>query len=253
MIRTAYKITHFGGPTAGLRRRLLGGAVFISLMRMCLLGLAGQVAMGTSAAAQSTQAATSQTPPLMDRQKEIALALSACPESVAEKAAVYVLEKSGYVKVRDSQNGFTAIVQHSQLTSQEPQCMDAEGTRTLLPRYLKVAELRAQGKSREEIERFVADAFAKGVFQPPARPGIDYMLSTDNLTPDGQGGVVHFPPHVMFYGPYLTNADLGSDGNLAGPAFVAGEGSPHALIIVPIGTHAAPSHASRDKSSDSRQ
>jgi hypothetical protein len=65
-------------------------------------------------------AAGSQPPPLMDRQKEIALALSACPPSVATKAAVYVLDKSGYVKARDSQNGFTAIVQHSLPISQEP-------------------------------------------------------------------------------------------------------------------------------------
>jgi hypothetical protein len=43
--------------------------------------------------------------------------------------------------------------------------MDAEGTRTFLPRILKVAELRAQGKNSEEIKRFVADTFAKGVFQ----------------------------------------------------------------------------------------
>jgi hypothetical protein len=56
----------------------------------------------------------------MDRQKEIALALSACPPSVATKAAVYVLDKSGYVKARDSQNGFMAIVQHSLPISQEP-------------------------------------------------------------------------------------------------------------------------------------
>src|SRR5262250_1662390 len=206
-----------------------------SLIRICLLGLAAQVAMSASAAAQSTQAAGSQQPPLMDRQKEIALALSACPPSVASQAAVYVLDKSGYVKVRDSQNGFTEIVQHSLPASQEPQCMDAEGTRTFLPRILKVAELRAEGKSPEEIKRFVADAFAKGVFQPPTRPGVDYMLSTENLVPNAKGAVVPYPPHVMFYGPYLTNADLGSDGTLGsdgnpgGPAFVAAEGTPHAL------------------------
>jgi len=171
----------------------------------------------------------------MDQQKEIALALSACPSFVASKAGVYVLDKSGYVNVRESQNGFTAIVQHSMPISQEPQCMDAEGTRTFLPRYLKVAEWRAQGKSANEIKLLVADAFAKGIFQPPARPGVDYMLSTENIVPlDEKGTVGHFPPHVMFYGPYLTNADVGSDGNLAGPTFVAGEGSPHALIIVPL-------------------
>lgn len=226
--------------------------VTVSMMRICSLGLAAQIAVSAPAAAQSPQTAGGQPTPLMDRETEIALALSACPPPVASKAAVYVLDRSGYVKVRDSQNGFTAIVQHSLPTSQEPQCIDAEGTRTLLPRMLKVAELRAQGKSPEEIKRFVADAFAKGVFRPPTRPGVDYMLSTENLVPNPKGVVVPFPPHVMFYGPYLTNADLGSDGELgsdgnpAGPAFIAGEGSPHALIIVPVGTHTGPMHARQE-------
>lgn len=193
------------------------------------------------------QTTTNQTP-LMDRQKEIALALSACPPSVASKAAVYVLDRAGYIKVRESENGFTAIVQHAVPASQDPQCMDAEGSRTFLPRYLKVAEWRAQGKSADEIKLLVADAFAKGIFQPPAKPGIDYMLSTENLTPNAKGEVIHFPPHVMFYAPYLTNAELGlggplgPDGNPDGPAFVAGEGTPHALIIVPIGAHSGANH-----------
>jgi hypothetical protein len=220
------------------------------VVRFWLLALVVQI-MGTAAAsAQSSQVgANHQTTQLMDRQKEIALALSACPPSIADKAAVYVLESSGYVKVRDSQNGFTAIVQHALPISQDPQCMDAEGTRTFLPRYMKVAELRAQGKSPEEIKRFVADAFANGTFRPPTRVGIDYMLSTENITVvDAEKGIVApYPPHVMFYGPYMTNADLGSDDNPHGPAFVAGEGTPHALIIVPIGEHSAADHTSGEK------
>jgi hypothetical protein len=184
----------------------------------------------------------------MDRQREIALAFSACPPSVAKKAGVYVLDHGGYIKVRDSENGFTAIVQHAVPASQDPQCMDAEGTRTFLPRYLKVAEWRAEGKSADEIKLLVADAFAKGTFQAPMRPGINYMLSTENLTPNARGEIVHFAPHVMFYAPYLTNTELGvggalgPDGNPEGPAFVAGEGSPHALIIVPVAPHAAANH-----------
>src|SRR3974390_3155745 len=118
-----------------------GAAACISL-----LVLVAQMALSACAVAQSSQASTNQQTPLMDREKEIALALSACPPSVATKAAVYVLQKSGYVKVRDSQNGFTAIVQHALPNSQDPQCMDAEGTRTFLPRYLKITELRAPGK-----------------------------------------------------------------------------------------------------------
>ena len=194
------------------------------------------------------QSTPNQRPPLMDRQKEIALALSACPPSVASKAAVYVLDRAGYIKVRDGENGFTAIVQRATPTSQDPQCMDTEGTRTFIPRYLKVAEWRAQGKSPDEIKVLVADAFARGIFQAPTRPGVDYMLSTENFTPNFKGEIVHFPPHVMFYAPYLTNADLGSngplgsDGNPDGPAFVAGEGTPHALIIVPVAEHPGGHH-----------
>jgi hypothetical protein len=207
-------------------------------------------AMIRSVAGQSTTKPGSVTNqlPLMDRQKEIALALSACPPSVGGKAAVYVLDRTGYIKVRDGENGFTAIVQHAVPTGQDPQCMDAEGTRTFLPRYLKVAEWRAQGKSPDEIKLLVAEAFAKGIFKPPMKPGINYMLSTENLTPNAKGEIVHFPPHVMFYAPYLTNAELGvggplgPDGNPDGPAFVAGEGTPHALIIVPVGRHSSANH-----------
>src|SRR5215471_5035752 len=59
--------------------------------------LAVLVAVSGSAAAQSSKDAGSQQPPIMDRQKEIALAISACPSSLASQAAVYVLGESGYV------------------------------------------------------------------------------------------------------------------------------------------------------------
>jgi hypothetical protein len=212
-------------------------------VRLCLMGLVTQIVLSGAAAAQSTQVGANR-PPLMDRQREIALALSACPPSVANKAAVYVLDKAGYVKVRDGENGFTAIVQHSVPPSQEPQRIDAEGSRTFLPRILKVAELRAQGMSGDEIRRVMADALAKGLFHPPTRPGVDCMLSTENVVPDDKGVVVPFPPHVMFYAPYMTNSDPGSEGQAAGgPAFVAGEGTPFALIIVPVGAHTDPVHS----------
>lgn len=238
-----------------MKMRMIWHCRWSAVIAICSLALASHLVASAAAMAQSSVAGTSQLPQLMDREKEIALALSACPKSVAGKAAVYVLEKPGYVKVRDSQNGFTAIVQHSLPTSQEPQCMDLEGTRTFLPRILKVAELRALGNTPDEIKRFVADAFAKGVFQAPTRPGVDYMLSTENVVTidEAKGIVAPFPPHVMFYGPYLTNADIGSDGNPMGPAFVAGEGGPHALIIVPLGAHADHSHPSANKSSGGPQ
>jgi len=212
------------------------------------LALVSLLGHGVTWADARDRRSVSPPPNRMDRDAEITLALSACPAAVADGAAVYVLDKNGYVKVRDSKNGFTALVTRLVPNSQGPQCMDAEGARTLLPRYLKVAEWQARGKTAEEIQRAVADAWANGTFRAPTRPGIDYMLSRDNLAPNSKGDIVPFPPHLMFYAPYLTNADLGLDGSLgpdgnpAGPVFVAGEGTPHALIIVPVGVHGGDAH-----------
>jgi hypothetical protein len=217
-----------------------GGAV-----RVCLLGLIAQTAMGASTGIQPV-APSGDLPPLMEQQKEVKLALSACPTAVASNAGVYVLQSSGYVKVRESQNGFTAMVQHLFPTSVEPLCMNAEGTRTHLPQVLKVAELRAQGKNLGEIKTFMDDAFTKGVFQLPSRTSIDYMLSTQNVVPTDKGVVEPFPPHVMIYVPYLTNAELGADvdakGNPAGPAFVAREGTRDATIIITVGAPGGATH-----------
>jgi len=64
-----------------------------SFERHLLVG-AARADSGECSHVRSRRLPPSQTPPLMDREKKIAMALSACPPSVASKAAVYVLEKS---------------------------------------------------------------------------------------------------------------------------------------------------------------
>ena len=213
-----------------------------------LLALALHGAVIAPCVAQSTGEPPAAARPLMDRDQEVALALSSCPAAIAANAAVFVLGPSGYDKVRDSQNGFTAIVQHSAPTATEPQCMDAEGSRTILQRYLKVAAWRAQGKTPAQIRQLTQEAFDKGELQAPARAGVDYMLSNANTVPNEKGEHVPYVPHVMFFGTHLTNADLGvgkelgPDGQPIGPVYVAGEGSPYALVIVPVGAHSRMAH-----------
>ena len=185
------------------------------------------------------------------RDQEIALALEAAPAAVAAKASVYVHDKDGYVKARDGQNGFVCLVDHRIPNAVEPQCLDAEGVKTFLPKYLLVASLRAKGKAEPEIRQAVKAAFASGKLKAPKRPGIIYMLSPHNVvTIDELKGVaVPFPGHLMFYAPNMTSADVGSDGTPASPVFVVDEKTPHALMIVPVpaggpgGTgHVHPSH-----------
>jgi len=185
------------------------------------------------------------------RDQEIALALEAAPAAVAAKASVYVHDKDGYVKARDGQNGFVCLVDHRIPNAVEPQCMDAEGVKTFLPKYLLVASLRAKGKAEPEIRQAVKAAFASGKLKAPKRPGIIYMLSPHNVvTIDELKGVaVPFPGHLMFYAPNMTSADVGSDGTPASPVFVVDEKTPHALMIVPVPAggpgsagHVHPSH-----------
>jgi hypothetical protein len=236
---------------SGLTRRDGRGAAAFTRIGLCVASLAVLLGLQDTATAQSRQANSGMPPPI-DRQREIALALSACPSALASGAAVYVLDKTGYVKVRDSENGFTALIQHSTPAMNEPQCLDREGSSTYLQRYLKVAEWRSQRRTPQEIRKLLADALARGELTPPSRPGVIYMLSSINTVVDAKGGVAPFPPHVMFFGTKLTNADLGvgkevgPDGQPVAPAFVVGEGTPYALVIVPPGSHAGKSHAMAD-------
>jgi hypothetical protein len=175
-------------------------------------------------------------PQLLSRAEEIALALSAAPEHLRKGAAVYALEKNGYVLVRESLNGFTCIVNRDHPLNIKPTCYDAEGTATILPKVLRVGELLMQGKSTEEISQEIDAGFKSGKFISPRRPGVAYMLSGDIRNFNARTGKVEsFPPHVMFYAPNLTNADIGSgpdaDSNLP---FIAYQG-PHGYMIMTVG------------------
>jgi hypothetical protein len=152
-----------------------------------------------------------QLPELLPQKKEIELALSAAPEHLRKGAGVYVLERNGFVKVRYSTNGFTCIVNRDHPLNQKPVCFDAEGTATILPKILRVGELLMQGKTMYEINADIAEGFRTGKYISPRRPGVAYMLSGDihNFNPR-TGKIDSFPPHVMFYAPNLTNADLGT-------------------------------------------
>jgi hypothetical protein len=200
-------------------------------------------------AAAAPARAADPTPP--DRDQEIALALEAAPPAVGAKAGVYVHDKDGYTKARDSQNGFVCLVDHRIPSAVEPQCMDAEGVKTFLPKYLMVASLRAKGKPEAEIRQAVKAAFASGKLKAPKRPGIIYMMSPHNVVTidEVKGVAVPFPGHLMFYAPNMTSADVGSDGTPDSPVFIVDEKTPHALMIVPVPTggpggagHSHPGH-----------
>lgn len=163
--------------------------------------------------------------------EEVALALSAAPESLRAGAGVYVLAQPGYKKVRDTSNGLTCLVERTRPDTLEPICWDPEGTATIMPKALAEAEWRAAGLDAADVERKVNEGFASGRFRAPARAGVAYMMSAHNYVFNGER-VIHYQPHVMIYAPYVTNKMIGADMKDPNQPWVLNEGSPHAYIIV---------------------
>ena len=177
-------------------------------------------------------------PEVMDRSEEIAEALAAGPQAIRAEAGLYVLTIDGYELVKESGNGFHCLVGRSQPEAFEPQCFDAEGSATLLRLTLLRAQMLMHGASREEVLKAIAEAWETGRLEAPSRPGINYMLSEKNRVPVGPDQVIPYGPHLMFYAPNLTDADIGGDRTgKTSPIFMINEGQPSGYVIVPVASH----------------
>src|SRR5579862_5791233 len=118
------------------------------------------------------------------REQQMALAMTAAPTEVSSKAAVYVLGRGGYEKVRDGSNGFSCMVFRSFVNPSEttmgPMCFDAEGSRTVMVAWMRGEELRSLGKSEGEIKAELDVEHKDGRLHHPTKIGILYMLSPYN-------------------------------------------------------------------------
>ena len=206
------------------------------------VGVLTVAALSSGAAAQDKPQERARELHLVDasspRGRQIELALSAAPTEVSSKAAVYVLGPKGYEKAREGTNGFSCLVERSfrgrVQTSSAPACFDAEGSRSIMVAYLRREELRAEGKSEEEIKEDIANGYRDGRFKVPG-PGFLYMMSNENYVYNSESKKSGFvPPHLMFYAPYKTAKDVGYEA--VSPTMVpylTGSGvGPESLLVV---------------------
>jgi hypothetical protein len=171
--------------------------------------------------------------PVLPRALEIELALSAAPRHLRETASVWVLESAGYIQAKTGANAFTCIVSR-RAGDLFPVCWDAEGAQSLLRVDFDDAQLRLSGKSGPDVDAIIAERYKSGQYRAPARAGIAYMLSPMRYRIDEHGSVTRTPsnPHLMFYGPGLTDGDIGG----ARGAFVfMNRVGPDGMMIVPVG------------------
>ena len=174
--------------------------------------------------------------PAMPEAEEIQAALEAAPSHLRDEAGVYVLDSTGYRRVRESANGFNCLVTREIPAAFEPRCYDAEGSASLLPVVLFRAGQRAKGVTGAEIEREVAARYTRGEYFAPRRVGVCYMLSMRNIVVVDRAIslVGRVGPRLMFYAPNLRNEDFGATADLEARFLVADEATQASMIIVPV-------------------
>lgn len=148
---------------------------------------------------------------------ERALALSAIPQHLRDRASVLVLDAGRYRTARSGDGPLTCLVERNHPSSVIPVCYDREGTRTILPARVAASEAAMRGATPNELAAGFEEAAAQGRYQAPERPGLAWMVSAHNriLT---DGAVQPVGPHLMFYAPGLGDADIGGSPAAAGRA-----------------------------------
>lgn len=197
-----------------MRKRL---ADVSSLMFTMMLAFAGQLLAQENKAPYPNMAPLTQY--LMNRNDEIALAKSAAPEAVSRDARVLVLGPHGYETAVEGTSGFVCMVARSwdapfdnpefwNPRVRSAECFNPVSVHTILPIYLKRAEMVLSGMSKTQIINAQKAAFAKGEI-PAVEPGaLCYMMSKNTYLTD-QGG--HNISHVMFFAPATDGASWGAD------------------------------------------
>jgi len=161
---------------------------------------------------------------------EIALARSAAPAAVSDKAEILVLGAHGYETAVKGSNGFVCYVERSWAKDfdqpefwnpkiRTPQCWNAAAASSVLPEHLKRTQWVLAGVSKEEMLARTKAALATHEIGPPAPGCVAYMLSKDQYIQDPQpGGEARWYPHVMFFVPPTEASNWGANGR-GGPIF----------------------------------
>jgi hypothetical protein len=184
---------------------------------------------------------------LMDRPAEIALAKSAAPPTIADKASILVLTRHGYDTEIKGSNGFVCAVERGWMSQYDfpqfwnphmrgPLCYNPAAVRSILPYTIRRTELVIAGRSKLEIAAAIKDSIAKHTLPPLEAGALTYMMSKEGYLNDQAHNWV---PHLMFYFPRADGASWGADLSgspvMLNPQF---QESPEALsvIMVPV-TH----------------
>ena len=203
-------------------------------------------------ASNSTAQSSRQYPPVsayfMDRSAEVALARSAAPANISDRATIKVLTPLGFEIAQPGDNGNVCMVMRAfsaptytpaqfrdlvyDTTVRAPICFTAPAARTALPYYELRTKLAMDGKTPDQISAALQEAYVRGTL--PRRDAVTfaYMWSAhQHLGP----GIDAWHPHMMIFAPYYENAMVG--GNAFGsplPQVTDDGGTPFTVVVIPV-------------------
>lgn len=185
---------------------------------------------------------------LMAPDAETALAKSAAPANISDRATIKLLTSSGYKVTHEGDNGFVCMVMRGWAAPtytpapfrdlvydaklRAPICFNSEASRSVIPYYELRSKLGMEGKSPEQIVEALQAAQTRGELPPRGQVSFAYMWSADQNLGTGIG---HWHPHMMIFCPYYENSMLGS--NPFGsplPQVTDDGGTPFAVVVIPV-------------------
>lgn len=166
---------------------------------------------------------------------EEALALSAIPAELRERANVYVWQDGRFERTISSSGGIHCLVERNHPDAIIPQCVTAAGEDTVLPGLMFRTGKAAAGHTPDEVAAMLKAQFDAGTLSAPSKPGINYMLSAFNRIYVSQADrIVHVAPHTMTFAPGATDESIGGIPALAQsrPGYpMVLESGPHGYIV----------------------
>jgi hypothetical protein len=156
-----------------------------------------------------------------DTKAEIALARSAAPAAIANKATVLVLRRSGYQTVVQGTNGFTCLVERAWMSPFDspefwnpkmrgPICYNPPAVRSILPYTINRTTLALAGVSKAQMRARIVATLAQNGLPAPAPGAMSYMMSKGGNLGDAVG---HWYPHLMFHIRTTSATTWGADVN----------------------------------------
>ena len=178
-----------------------------------------------------------------DPHAEIALARSAAPAAISEKAAILALKPQGYETAVNGTNGFTCLVERgwtSPFDSPDfwnpklrgPVCYNPAASKSILAYTLRRTKLALAGRCREQMLDEVRAAVARNELPSPEPGAMSFMMSKDGYLGDAVG---HWHSHLMFHLPKAAAASWGA--NLPGSPVVLDDREvpePETIFLVPV-------------------